>query len=61
MSDLVARPCDCFPLSARGEPGNLEIFCPKCGKVFRAAIDAALQPSPQSITDSVDSPQEPLK
>jgi hypothetical protein len=29
--------CECMPLDARGTPGDLEIFCPKCGKVFRTA------------------------
>jgi hypothetical protein len=31
--------CECFPLAARGTPGDLEIYCPKCGKVFRTATD----------------------
>lgn len=29
--------CECMPLDVRGTPGDLEIFCPKCGKVFRKA------------------------
>lgn len=29
--------CECMPLNVRGTPGDLEIFCPKCSKVFRKA------------------------
>jgi hypothetical protein len=29
--------CECVPLDARGTPGDLEIYCPKCGKIFRGS------------------------
>jgi hypothetical protein len=29
--------CECLPLATRGQPGDLEVYCPKCGKVFRAS------------------------
>jgi hypothetical protein len=29
--------CECMPLDARGTPGDLEIYCPKCGKIFRGS------------------------
>lgn len=36
--------CQCNPLDVRGEHGNLEVFCPKCGLVHRAA-------SPPTVAD----------
>lgn len=32
--------CQCGELSARGTPGDSEIYCPKCGKVFRESADS---------------------
>ena len=33
--------CDCAELDARGGTGDMEVFCPKCGKVFRRADGAS--------------------
>lgn len=33
--------CECNSLAARGEPGDLEIYCPKCGLIYRTADTAA--------------------
>jgi len=35
------RQCSCLPLAVRGTPGDLEVYCPKCGRVFRAATGSA--------------------
>ena len=29
--------CDCISLSVHGVPGDFEVYCPKCGKIFRAS------------------------
>lgn len=33
--------CPCVPLATRGRDGDLEIYCPKCGKVFRESDDSS--------------------
>lgn len=33
--EKTSERCDCPTLARRGEKGNPEIYCPKCGKVFR--------------------------
>ena len=35
--DKLKMDCDCRPLHTRGEPHDFEVYCPKCGKVFREA------------------------
>jgi hypothetical protein len=32
--------CECHPLAARGTPGDLEVYCPKCGNVYRKSETA---------------------
>lgn len=48
--DERQAPCDCFPLARRGPAGDSEIYCPKCGLVFRKSTDsqsdAAGEPAP---------------
>jgi hypothetical protein len=34
------KSCDCFPLARRGPVGDFEIYCPKCGLVFRKSADS---------------------
>lgn len=32
-------PCECKALHVRGPDGDKEVFCPDCGKVYRASVD----------------------
>lgn len=41
MDEQVQLDCNCERLNVRGSPGDLEVYCPECGKVFRAPSDSA--------------------
>jgi hypothetical protein len=44
MDQVSPADCLCEELDVRGPEGDREVYCPRCGKVFRESSDSATEP-----------------
>jgi uncharacterized C2H2 Zn-finger protein len=43
MDEISPADCLCEELHVRGPEGDLEVYCVRCGKVFRESSDSAVE------------------